>query len=180
MTMTMRTSLDLDIPCSLWPAVAMLELTGNCLTLALPVHMVSVELDCGWTFLWCFSCAEESPPALGVALDLHPLDVVNDTVQTFFPSQFFYLLSRPSFKCLILERRMDANASRILKRGPIVAGPQNQIPPYRIYCWQYSHAKHLVAHSTCTDELRSWKRCYNDVDDKRGPIGAGPQNIIAQ
>ena len=36
--------MSLDIPWSLWPVVAMLELTGTCLTLALPMVVVIVSV----------------------------------------------------------------------------------------------------------------------------------------
>ena len=49
--------MSLDIPCSLSPAVAILELTGIYVVLVLPTvtsRYVSVEreLDCGHKFLW--------------------------------------------------------------------------------------------------------------------------------
>eukprot|EP00984_Skeletonema_dohrnii_P033322 scaffold29512_cov76-Skeletonema_dohrnii-CCMP3373.AAC.1 len=56
---------SLDIPCSLWPVVAMLELTGTCLTLALP-----------------------KVPVPGIART-PPTRVVNDTVHTFTVPIFY-------------------------------------------------------------------------------------------
>ena len=79
----MRTSFD--IPCSLWPpVVAMLELTGICLTFALPKVISRVSVA-GILIVAVNSCGLSlkvhalvlGTSRCGVVLELHSFDVVN-------------------------------------------------------------------------------------------------------